>query len=109
MRPVLPLVAVLIALSFTACGGNDETTLSTSGASGTSGAQGPANTDMTASEFIAASTTAQLDAVAQAAEDNPDCAKVDTAAGGDFQVNVAIDATTAAPDTPLSQIVADNC
>jgi hypothetical protein len=109
MRRLSVFSAVVLALSCTACGGDDETTSTSTGASGTSGAQGPANTDMTASEFIAASTTAQLDAVAQAADDNPDCAKVDTAAGGDFQVNVAIDATTAAPDTPLSEIVADNC
>jgi hypothetical protein len=109
VRPVLPLAAVLLALTFTACGGNDESTSTSTGASGTSGAQGPANTDMTASEFIAAQTADQLEAVAQAADDNPDCHGVDTAAGGDFQVNVAIDATTATPDTPLSEIVADNC
>jgi len=33
----------------------------------------------------------------------------DTSAGSDFQVGIAIDAASADPDTPISQIVADNC
>lgn len=108
MRPLIALTAALLALSFAACGGDDETT-STTGASGTSGSQGPVNTDLTASGFIDASIPDQLAAVAQAAKDNPDCADVDTAAGGDFQVSVAIDAASAPSDTPISEIVADNC
>jgi len=64
---------------------------------------------MTASEFIAASIPDEIDAVTQAAEANPDCASADTSAGSDFQVGVAIDAASADPDTPISEIVADNC
>ncbi len=108
MRPPLATTAVLIALTFAACGGDDETT-STTGASGTSGVQGPVDTDLTASEFIDASIPDQLEVVTQAAEDNPDCGDIDTAAGGDFQVSVAIDAAGAPSDTPISEIVADNC
>lgn len=109
MRPLIGMTAVLLALSFAACGSDDETTSSTTGASGASGAQGPVSTDLTASEFIDASIPDQLAAVTQAAEDNPDCADVDAAAGGDFQVSVAIDAASAPSDTPISEIVADNC
>ena len=60
-------------------------------------------------EFIDASIPDQLVAATRAAEANPDCADVDTAAGGDFQVAVAIDAAGASAGTPISEIVADNC
>ena len=109
MRRLLPLLAVLLALGLAACGGDDEST-STTGATGTTGAQGlPGGAELTADEFIEASIPDQIEAVAQAAEDNPDCAKVDTAPGSDFQVSVAIDAASADPDRPISEIVADNC
>jgi hypothetical protein len=109
MRPVVLLTAALLAVSLAACGGSDATSSTTAGASGTSGAQGPSTADMTVSEFIDASIPDQLDAVVQAVKDNPACADADTSPGGDFQVGVAIDATGASPDTPISEIVADNC
>jgi hypothetical protein len=109
MRSPVPIAIALIALSLAACG-DDETTSSTiAGASGTSGAQGAAVAALSVGEFIDASIPAQLEAATQAAEANPDCAEVDTAAGGDFQVAVAIDAASASAGTPISEIVADNC
>jgi hypothetical protein len=108
MRRLIPLAAALLALGFAACG-DDETTTTTDGATGATGAQGPPDGEMAASEFIEASIPDEIEAVKQAVEDNPDCDGVDTAPGGDFQVSVAIDAASAEPDTPLSEIVADNC
>ncbi len=109
MRSPIPIAIALIALTLAACG-DDETTSSTiAGASGASGAQGAAVADLTAREFIDASIPDQLEAATQAAEDNPECADVDTAAGGDFQVAVAIDAASASAGTPISEIVAENC
>jgi hypothetical protein len=109
MRTLLSVTAVLLTITLAACGGDDETT-STTGASGASGAQGATvDANMTASEFIAASIPDELAAVDQAVADNDACSGVDTAPGGDFQVAVAIDAASAPPDTPLSEIVADNC
>ncbi len=108
MRRLIPLAAVLLTLGFAACGGDDEST-TTAGATGATGAQGPSTAAMTASEFIEASIPDEIEAVKQAVEDNPDCDGVDTAPGGDFQVSVAIDAASAEPDTPLAEIVADNC
>ena len=110
MRVAASLCAVLLAVAFAACGGDDETTSSTTGASGTSGAQGSAgSSELTASAFIAASIPDQIDAVQQAVDDNPDCSGVDASPGSDFQVNVAIDAASADPDTPISEVVADSC
>ena len=109
MRSLISLGAVLLALGFAACDVGNETS-ATSGATGTTGVQGPAgDAELTASEFVKASAIDQIEAVTRAAEDNPDCAKADTAAGSDFQVSVAIDASNADPDTPIAEIVADNC
>ena len=69
----------------------------------------PSGAELTASEFIEASIPDQIEAVTQAAEDNRTAPSVDTAPGSDFQVSVAIDAASADPDTPISEIVADNC
>jgi len=111
MRLAASLVAVLLALAFTACGGGDDSsTTSTTGDSGASGAQGStASADMTAGEFIDASIPDEIDAVQQAVDENSDCSGVDASPGSDFQVNVAIDAASATPDTPISEVVADNC
>jgi hypothetical protein len=109
MRSLASITAVLFALTFAACGGGDDTSSTATGTSGATGAQGPSTSEMTASEFIDASIPDEIDAVAQAAEDNSACADADTSAGSDFQVAVAIDAASAPPDTPISEIVADNC
>ena len=108
-RLTLPL-AVLLTLSFAACGGGDDTTSATAGASGTSGPQGSTgDSEMTASEFVDASLPDEIEAVEAAVAANPDCSGADPKPGGDFQVNVAIDAAGAPPDTPISEVVADNC
>ncbi len=110
MRSLIALAAALLTLAFASCGGDDETTTSAAGASGTSGAQGPtAGAEMTASEFIDASIPDEVAAVQEAAEASPGCSNANTDAGSDFQVEVAIDAASADPDTPLSEIVADAC
>ena len=109
MRRVVPLLAVLLALGLAACGGDDETSSATSTPTGATGAQSASGGEMTASEFIEASIPDEIEAVTQAAEANPDCAGADTAGVSDFQVSVAIDAASAEPDTPISEIVADNC
>jgi hypothetical protein len=110
MRRLILLAAVLLALGFAACGGDDETSSATTATpAGATGTQGAAGGEMTASEFIAASIPDEIDAVTQAAEANPDCGSADTSAGSDFQVAVAVDAASADPDTPISEIVADNC
>ena len=111
MRVAVSLFAVLLALVFAACGGGDDSsTTATTGASGASGAEGSTGgTEMTASEFIDASIPDEIDAVQQAVDANPDCSGADASPGSDFQVSVAIDAASAAPDTPISEVVADNC
>jgi hypothetical protein len=110
MRRLIFLLAVLLALGLGACGGDDETA-STADAAGATGVQGPTSNggELTASEFIDASIPDEIEAVQEAAEANPDCADADTAAGSDFQVSVAIDAASADPDTPISEVVAGNC
>jgi hypothetical protein len=109
MRTPILLSAVLIAVALASCGGDDETS-PTAGASGASGPQGStADTGMTAREFIDASIPDEVAAVQEAAEANPACAGTNTDAGSDFQVEVAIDVTKAEPDTPISEIIADNC
>ncbi len=107
MRCLALPATLATVLIFAACGGGDDSSTSTTGASGASGAQG--DTGMTASEFIAASIPDQLEAVQGIVDATPACAGVDDAAGGDFQVNVAIDAASSTPETPIDEIVADNC
>jgi hypothetical protein len=109
VRRLIPVTAVLIALGFAACGGGDETSSPTPVTAGATGAQGATGPELTASEFVQASIPDEIEAVKQAVADNPDCAGADTAPGSDFQVSVAIDAASAEPDTPISEIVADNC
>ncbi len=108
MRRLIPLFAVLLALGLATCGGDDETSSTTAATSGATGAQGTGR-ELTASEFVEAPIPDEIEAVKQAVADNPDCADADTAPGSDFQVSVAIDAASAEPDTPISEIVADNC
>jgi hypothetical protein len=110
MKPLTVLTALLASLTLFACGGDDETTPTTTGATGATGVQGAVDSEgMTADQFIDASIPDQLAAVEDAVESEPDCQGADTAPGGDLQVSVAIDAASADPDTPLAQIVAENC
>ena len=109
MRRLIPLIAALLALGFAACGGDEDTSSTTSVTTGATGAQGATGPELTASELVQASIPDEIEAVKQAVADNPDCSGADTAPGSDFQVSVAIDAASAEPDTPISEIVADNC
>ena len=104
------LTAVLLALLLIGCGGDDETTSIPAGPSGTSGAQGASGGGgMTAKELLDASIPAQVAAVQDAADADPDCSRTNTNAGSSFQVDVSIQAANSDPDTPLAQIVANNC
>ena len=109
MRRLAVLTAVLASLAFAACGDDDES--DTSGASGASGATGAsgASSEMTAGEFLAASIPDEVKAVEDLAAANDECEGVDAKAGGDFQVAVAISAATADPETPLSEVVVEEC
>jgi hypothetical protein len=111
MRRLPSLIAVLalLSLSFAACGDDDDET-TTAGATGTTGAQdGSSGSDLTAEEFIAASIPDEVEAVQELVAADPACEGVDAQAGGDFQVAVAIDAASAPPDTPLSEVVSGQC
>ena len=110
MRRLILLPAVLLALGLAACGDDEEPTPTTL-ATGATGVQGPSagGEEMTAGGFLEASIPDQIEAVTQAAAENPECEDVDLAPGSDFQVAVAIDAAGADPETPISEIVGDNC
>lgn len=111
MRSAIALPTLLVALLVAGCGGGDDSTSSTPvGASGATGAQGSSGgSGMTAKQFIDASIPDEVAAVQEAADANPACAGTNTDAGSDFQVTIAIEVTKADPNTPISQIVADNC
>lgn len=110
MRYLTSLIALVAALGLVACGGSDTSSSTSTGASGASGAQGPISaSEMTAAEFVDASIPDEINAVKQAVQDNPDCAGADASAGSHFQVSVSVNAATAAPDTPLTDVVAQTC
>ena len=116
MRRLAATTAILAALALAACGGDDETTTTTttSGTSGASGASGETGSttgsDMTAGEFIDASLPDEIKAVEDIVATNPDaCGNVDPKPGEDFQVSVAVNAAQASPDTPLEDVVLDEC
>jgi hypothetical protein len=106
MKARAALVVLTAALTLPACG-DDGTTSTPAGPTGATGAQGPADT--TVEEFLAASSAEQRAMVEGLADANAECAGVDTSPGGELQVDVAVEAQTAAPDTPLSDLVADRC
>ena len=123
-RPAAVLAAALIAatLALAACGGDDDedttsattATTTTSGATGATGADdttsGGATYDITAGDFIAASLPDQVKAVQDYVADSPDeCGDVDAEGGSDFQVAVAINAATVEPDTPLPDVILEEC
>lgn len=117
MRRLIVLSAVGATLFLAACGGDDETTSSSTaaGTSGASGATGLENSGSssgieTAGDFIAASLPDEIAVVKEVVADNPDeCSGVDDAAGEDFQVSVAVSAATVSPDTPISEVVIGEC
>ena len=126
-RPAAILAAALVAasLALAACGGDDDedttsaatTSTTTSGATGATGATGSddstsggATYDISAGDFIAASLPDQIKAVQDYVADSPDeCGDVDTEGGSDFQVAIAINAATAEPDTPLADVILEEC
>jgi hypothetical protein len=110
------------ALGLAACGGDDDedttaaatTTTTTSGATGATGSDdgdsGGASYDITAEEFVASSLPDQIAAVEDYVADAPDeCGGVDTKGGSDFQVAVAISAASAEPETPLADVILQEC
>jgi hypothetical protein len=107
MRRLLFLLAIVSLLGIAGCGDDDETTPAT----GTSGPAGSTSGDfMTAKQFIDASLPDQIEEVETIVGITPECEGVKT--NEDFQVSVSINAAQAAgasPDTPLEDIVADQC
>jgi hypothetical protein len=110
MRRLLSLAAVLAMLSLAACGDDEETTP----AGDTGGATGVQDTSsgdfFTAKQFLDASLPDQVEEVRTIAGITPECEGVK--ANEDFQVSVSINAAQAAgaaPDTPMQEIVADQC
>jgi hypothetical protein len=109
VRSLIPLAAVVSLLALAGCGGDDETT-SPAAISGATGVQGSSSGDfMTAKEFIDAPIPDQVDEVKTIVGITAECEGVNAEPGGDFQVGVAISAAQASPDTPLQEIVADQC
>jgi hypothetical protein len=109
VRRLLSLTAVLalLSLSFAACGDDDQETLTGTTSSSGSSASGGITT---AGAFLDASSSDQESAVEDAVSAAGSvCNGVDTKAHGEFQNGVAIDAASASPDTPLSQIVSGQC
>jgi hypothetical protein len=108
MRRLICLTACLALLLVAGCGGDDETT-TPAGTSGATGAQDSAGDFMTAKEFIDASLPDQIEEVETIVGITPQCEGVDAKPGEKFQVAVAINAAQAQPDTPVEDIVSDQC
>jgi hypothetical protein len=116
MTRALATALTIAAMTAFGCGGDDETTTSAPPATTSAGASdaeqtaGGASYDITAGEFIDASLPDEVEAVKDFVDDNPDlCGDVSAEGGGDFQVGVAIQAASVSPDTPLSEIVSQEC
>jgi hypothetical protein len=119
------LAAALVAasLGLAACGGDDDedttsaattTPTTETGATGATGSDdttsGDATYDITTEEFVAASLPDQVQAVQDYVADAADeCGGVDDKPGSDFQVNVAIAAASAEPETPLADVILAEC
>jgi hypothetical protein len=120
-RPILTtaLIAVLVALALAACGGDDDddTTATTpttpAGATGATGAEDApegAAYDITAQEYLDASIPDQIEAMKQFVDDNPDeCEGKDAEGGGNFPQGVGIAAATVSPETPMSEVILQEC
>jgi hypothetical protein len=123
-RALLVAAMVAAALALAACGGDDDedttateptTATTTAGATGPTGAGDDtagdgASYDITAGEFIESSLPDQVKAVQDYVKDSPDeCGGVDAKGGSDFQVAVAINAATVEPDTPLADVILQEC
>ena len=92
-----------MVLGAAGCGGGDDTTSTpAAGASGTSGPQGSGG-GMTAKEFVDASIPDEVNAVKEAVEAAGSPPLPTPARAATSRSTVAVDATTAAPDTPLDR------
>lgn len=100
------LAIVSSVLALVACGDDEG---SSSGASGASGPHGAGSTaELTAKEFNEAPIPDELEAVEDLAAANPGCAGVDARSEG-FRQRVFIAAVQASAQTPMAEIVAEQC
>jgi ABC-type glycerol-3-phosphate transport system substrate-binding protein len=115
VRRAIAAITIVVALALSACGGDDdeETTPTTpAGATGATGAEDTkgASYDITAGEFIQASIPDQIKAVQDFVADNPDvCGNVDPKPGDNFMQGVAIAAASGDTETPLSEVITQEC
>jgi hypothetical protein len=121
LTTALSAALVALALALAACGGDDDdettatptTTAGATGATGATGAEGApegAAYDITAQEYLDASIPDQIKAMKEFVEDNPDeCEGQDAEGGGNFPQGVGIAAATVEPDTPMSEVILQEC
>src|SRR5688500_11290338 len=124
LTALLAAAVVAASLGLAACGGDDDedtttaatiaTTTTETGATGATGSDdttsGDATYDITTEEFVAASLPDQVQAVQDYVADAADeCGGDDDKPGSDFQVNVAIAAASAEPQTPLADVILAEC
>ncbi len=111
MLRLAALALVIAGLALGACGDDEETAATTTGADAqtTDAGQAGARAEITAKQFIAASIPEQVHEVRRLVAEVPACGEVDASPGGDFQIAIAINAAQAKPETPLAEIVADQC
>ena len=100
-------VAVVVGLlAFSGCGGDDDEPAE-SGATGAQGASGAESTDVTAEEFLVKLLPEKELAIEGVVATEPDCEglKVEPA----LVLVISDAASKAEPDTPLTDLVVDEC
>ena len=106
-RPRLAVALAATALSLAACGGDDEESTATSGATGATGAQGAVATDITVGEFIAELQPQKQEILEELTASEASCENVDVDNG--FVLLISAKAIDADPGSPLSELVAEEC
>ena len=109
MRPArVTLCAVAAALALAGCGGDDDEPADSggTGAQGASGAE-PSTTDITAEEFLAKLLPEKELAVEGVVASEPECEGVNVEPA--LILVLSDEAANADPDTPLTELVEEEC